>query len=193
MNVLSFPTVLLALVAAGASARVSEARVLFDFDSAAAMRGWRSVNDGVMGGRSDGRVRWNSDGHLNFFGTLSLANNGGFASIRARGDDLALDQDDVIAVRVRGDGREYKFNVYTDANLRSYSYRQSFRTRKDEWIEVELPVKSFVATWRGRVYRNVKLNPGRISGMGILLGDKRPGPFQLDVDWIRVLERGSGD
>ena len=112
---------------------------------------WQTVNDGVMGGRSDGRFKINEDKKMEFFGTLSLENNGGFASVRARGDNLGLKKDDVIVARVRGDGREYNFNLYTQRNLGGYSYRQSFKTKKDEWIEVELPVDKFVATWRGRV------------------------------------------
>ena len=35
----------------------SDARVLFVFDDDDAERSWRAVNDGVMGGRSSGRLR----------------------------------------------------------------------------------------------------------------------------------------
>ena len=45
------------------------------------------------------------------------------------------------------DGREYKFNVYSQRGRGGYSYRQSFKTKKDEWIEVELPVEKFVASF----------------------------------------------
>merc|ERR1712188_131690 len=52
-------------------------RLLFSFGDAANLKQWQTVNDGVMGGRSVGRMRHGSDGTLNFYGTLSLANNGG--------------------------------------------------------------------------------------------------------------------
>lgn len=71
---------------------------------------------------------------MEFFGTLSLENNGGFTSIRARSGNLALKQDDVIVARIKGDGREYTINLYSQKNR--YSYRQSFKTKKDEWIKV---------------------------------------------------------
>ncbi len=83
-----------------------------------------------MGGRSDGRFKINEDKNMEFFGTLSLENNGGFASVRARGGNLALEEDDVIVARVRGDGREYTVNVYTQTNLGGYSYRQSFQDKE---------------------------------------------------------------
>ena len=129
-------------------------RVLFPFDNPKAGQGWRTVNDGVMGGRSDGRYRINAENHLEFFGRLSLENNGGFASVRARADDLNLKPGESIALRVRGDGRKYNLNLYTQSNLGGYSYRQSFMTKKGEWVEVRMPLDKFVATWRGRTFPN---------------------------------------
>ena len=164
-------------------------RVLFQFDEPGVSNSWQTVNDGVMGGRSVGRFRINAEKKLEFFGTLSLANNGGFASVRARGANFGLAKGDVIVARVRGDGRTYSFNLYAGRNLGGYSYRQSFPTKKGKWIEVALPVDKFVATWRGRVYPDEKLDPGSVTGLGFLLGDKKPGPFKLEVDWLKVVDR----
>ena len=161
-------------------------RILFSFDKADADKSWTTVNDGVMGGRSVGRFKLNEDKKLEFFGTLSLENNGGFASVRARGANLGLEKGESIVVRVRGDGRQYNFNLYAQRNLGGYSYRQSFKTKKGEWIEVSLPVDKFVATWRGRVFPNEQLDPSKVAGLGILLGDKKPGPFKLEIDWIKA-------
>ena len=30
------------------------------------------------------------------------------------------------------------------------------------------------------------MDPARVRELGLLLGDKREGPFQLDVDWIAL-------
>ncbi len=163
-----------------------EGRVLFKFDDPNAAKPWQTVNDGVMGGRSVGRFKVNENKKMEFFGTLSLENNGGFASVRARGVDLGLAKDDVIVARVRGDGREYNFNLYSQRTRNSY--RQSFKTKRDEWIEIEMPVDKFVATWRGRVFPNEKLDASEVNGLGILLGDKKAGPFKLEVDWIKVVQ-----
>ena len=179
--------ILLSLVLA-ASPLMAEAedRTLFTFDKPADAKPWQTVNDGVMGGRSVGRFKINQDKKLEFFGTLSLENNGGFASVRARGTKLALKKDDVVVARVRGDGRQYNFNLYSQGNLGGFSYRQSFKTKKNEWIEVRLPIDKAVATWRGRVFPNEKLDPTKVTGLGFLLGDKKAGPFKLEVDWIKV-------
>jgi NADH dehydrogenase [ubiquinone] 1 alpha subcomplex assembly factor 1 len=179
--------VLLAFVLIGSPLMAEdEDRILFKFDNPKAAKPWQTVNDGVMGGRSVGRFKVNDDKKMEFFGTLSLENNGGFASVRARGAKLAIETGDVIVARVRGDGRQYNFNLYAQRNLGGYSYRQSFKTKKGEWIEVEFPLDKSVATWRGRVFPNEKLDPSKVTGLGFLLGDKQAGPFKLEVDWIKV-------
>ena len=161
-------------------------RVLFDFDKPDAVRTWRPVNDGVMGGRSSGKVKINQYKNLEFYGNLSLENNGGFASVRARDEGLAMKPGDTVVLRVRGDGRTYNFNVYTQRNLGGYSYRQSFETSKGKWTDVKLPVDNFVGTWRGRNFRDQRFNPSEVAGLGILLGDKKPGSFKLEVESIRL-------
>ena len=170
------------------SSRTAEVggRILFSFDNSDATAPWQTTNDGVMGGRSDGRFRINEDRNMEFFGTLSLENNGGFASVRARGSNLGLEKGDSIVARVRGDGREYSLNLYTPSRRMAYSYRSNFRTQKDEWIEVRIPLDKFVATSFGRVVRNQPLDPADVNGLGILLGDKKAGPFELEIDWIKV-------
>ena len=52
---------------------------LFDFVEADAPKEWQAVNDGVMGGVSEGKFRITDDKTMEFFGTLSLEKNGGFA------------------------------------------------------------------------------------------------------------------
>lgn len=170
-----------------ATAAADDGRVVVDFGKPGTAALWRTVNDGVMGGRSDGRAKINAEKNLEFYGTLSLENNGGFASVRGRVERAALTQKEIILLRVRGDGREYNFNLYTQSNLSGYSYRQSFKTERDEWIEVRLPMDKFVATWRGRRFPDEELRADKVAGMGILLGDKRPGSFKLEVDWIKAV------
>lgn len=170
---------------------MGQERMLFQFNNPQELQAWRSVNDGVMGGRSTGRVSYDGDGALDFSGYLSLENNGGFASIRAASPRMELKPDDVIFIRVRGDGRKYSFNIYTQSNLRGVSYRQTFKTTKDKWTVVALPVSKFVATFRGRTDASNRLNAASAAGVGFLLGDKKQGPFNLEVDWIKAVNSGA--
>jgi NADH dehydrogenase [ubiquinone] 1 alpha subcomplex assembly factor 1 len=165
-------------------------RVLFLFEKAEAVEQWQCVNDGVMGGRSEGRVKISGSKHLEFFGNLSLANNGRFPSVRSSRIDLGLADGDSIVARVRGDGRKYSFNLYTPNRRTAFSYRADFQTKNDEWIEVRLPLNEFAATSFGRVLRDQKLDPTTVNGVGILLGGKKEGPFQLEIAWIKLSRPG---
>ncbi len=168
------------------SAEDAKDRVLFSFEEKNAAQQWQAVNDGVMGGRSDGRLRITDNKTMEFIGTLSLENNGGFASVRTRASALGLKKNDLLVARVRGDGREYAFNLYTLSRSTAFSYRAPFQTKKDEWIEVELPLDKFIATSFGQVVQNQPLAADSITGLGILLGDKKAGTFKLEIEWIKV-------
>ena len=113
---------------------------MFRFASPDAAGSWQAVNDGVMGGVSDGRFRITERQTLEFYGTLSLENNGGFTSVRSRPADLGLRAGDTLVARVRGDGREYQLNLYTSARGRAFSYRAPVQTRTGEWTEVRIPL-----------------------------------------------------
>jgi monofunctional biosynthetic peptidoglycan transglycosylase len=165
--------------------RFEACRVLFDFGDPDAAQRWQTVNDGVMGGVSDGQFKI-SDEKMKFFGTLSLENNGGFASVRSRPTKLGLKKDDTLVTRVRGDGREYTLNLYVPRPRTAFSYRWTFKTQKNKWIEIRAPWDQFVATSFGRVVPNDPLNPTEVNALGFLLSDKQAGPFQLEVEWIRV-------
>jgi monofunctional biosynthetic peptidoglycan transglycosylase len=163
-------------------------RGLFDFDASDSARQWSTVNDGVMGGMSDGRHRVTEQGCMDFYGNLSLKNNGGFASVRSRPMDFQLGEGDVIVARVRGDGRKYYLNVRVPTYRIAFSYRASFQTKAGEWQEIRFPLRSLRATSFGRQIPNASpVNPSDVNSIGFLLADKIPGSFGLKVDWIKVV------
>ena len=165
-----------------------ETKVLFDFTGADAAKEWQNVNDGVMGGVSEGKFKITDKKMLDFYGTLSLENNGGFASVRSKAKKLGLEKGDALLVRVRGDGREYSMNLHVPRQLAAFSYRATVQTKKDEWIEVKLPLDKFVATSFGRQVKDAgQVDPGEVNGLGFLLGDKKAGPFKMEVEWIKVV------
>ncbi len=61
--------------------------VLVDLSNPGEVATWTTVNDPVMGGRSTSAVTFGNGG-LVFSGTLSLENNGGFASARGPEDPI---------------------------------------------------------------------------------------------------------
>ena len=165
---------------------------LFDFTEADAAKQWQAVNDGVMGGVSEGKFKVTEARTMEFFGTLSLANNGGFASVRSKAKKLDLEKGDTLVVKIRGDGREYTLNLYPNRSRTAFSYRATVPTTKDEWIEVKVRLDEFEATSFGRIVREAgAAKPEEISSVGFLLGDKKAGPFKLEIEWVRVERAGT--
>jgi len=178
-----------AVLAVSASfAEAAGDRVLFDFSVPDAGRGWVSINDDVMGGRSRGGYRVTENGTLMFSGIISLENRGGFASIRSPVVSVNLSRDAAVAVRVRGDGRTYYMNMRTSKRSAAFSYRASFDTRAGAWQEIRLPLENFKPTAFGRELKRVPpLDQGGIQTVGFTLADKRPGPFKLEIAWVKAV------
>lgn len=161
-------------------------RLTLDFRDPAAVGEWTSVDDRVMGGLSASRIVATPEG-LEFSGVVSLAHNGGFASIRARPREYDLAGATALLARVRGDGQTYQLTLRTDETFDGVQYQARFATPAGEWIEVVLPVTDFQPTFRGRPVEAPALDPGRIRGFGWLIADRQAGPFRLVVESIRAL------
>ena len=104
-------------------------KIVFDFQTATNTAAWQVVNDGVMGGVSTGGFRL-ANGVAVFQGEVSLENNGGFASVRSLPARHDLAGYDAFVIRVRGDGRRYKFTARTDRSFDSAIYQAVFTTKK---------------------------------------------------------------
>jgi monofunctional biosynthetic peptidoglycan transglycosylase len=165
-------------------------RTLFDFTAATNVPGWQVVNDGVMGGVSASNFGV-INGAAVFRGEVSLENNGGFASVRSSPAAWNLAGLDAFVVRVRGDGRRYKFTVRTESGFDSPIYQCAFTTRCGEWEEHRLAFKDFVPTFRGRVLAGAPaLDPAKVVSVGFLISDKQAGSFQLEVAGIKATPPG---
>ena len=160
-------------------------RLMLDFRDAAVAREWTSVDDRVMGGVSTSQITATPEG-LEFSGVVSLAHNGGFASIRARPREYDLAGATALLARVRGDGQTYQLALRTDETFDGVQYQARFATPAGEWIEVVLPVTDFQPTFRGRPVEAPALDPARIRGFGFLIADRQAGPFRLVVESIRA-------
>jgi len=78
-------------------------------------------------------------------------------------------------------------NLYVPTIQIAYSYRTVFQTKKDEWIEIKLPLDKFYATSFGRVVKNAgQVNPTSVNEIGFMLGDKKAGPFKMEIEWIKA-------
>ncbi len=168
------------------NADAASEKMIFDFQTATNSTKWQVVNDDVMGGVSTSQFQLLTNGGAIFSGVVSLENNGGFASVRSTPVRENLNGTDALVLRVRGDGRRYKFTVRTEAGFNAPNYQAEFTTKRGEWEEHRLAFKDFMPTFRGRVLTDVPpLIPSKITSVGLLISDKKAGPFRLEMSWIR--------
>lgn len=167
------------------SASSGKPKMLFDFSAGDSIPKWRSNNDGVMGGLSQGSAKMTESG-MEFSGVLSLENNGGFSSVylQVRFD---LSEYDGIRFEVLGDGRRYQLRLQSDALFRPgepVNFAHEFDTVKGEWAEVFVPFTELRQSWRGRKLSGYPLNVGDIRRIAFMLADKQAGEFSLKVRWL---------
>ena len=125
---------------------------------------------------------------MRFSGVLSLENNGGFSSFRSGDIKLDLSGAAGLLLRVRGDGRTYQARLATDARFRGMevSFSAEVGTRKGEWIDVKVPFADFKGSFRGLALPDERLDPSKVRRVSIMLGDKKQGPFEVEIDYIRT-------
>jgi NADH dehydrogenase [ubiquinone] 1 alpha subcomplex assembly factor 1 len=163
------------------------ASTLIDFDDAADVALWRAVDDIVMGGVSRSTFRQAQPGVASFSGNVSLENFGGFASVRTPPRDWDTAGATAFLLRVRGDGHAYKFTIRTGDGFDGIQYQARFTAPAETWTDVRLPVRDFVATFRGRkVPFAPSLDPAKVRALGLMISDKQAGSFELLVDWIAI-------
>ncbi len=159
------------------------------------MFGWRIVNDGVMGGLSKGKMEMTGEGTMKFWGDLSTKNNGGFSMMTSQKVDLNLSNDLGLLVKVRGDGRAYTARLTTDARYRGMevSFSADFKTKAGQWARAKIPFSDFRGSFRGMDLPKMKFDPAMVERVGILIGDKKDAPFNLEVASIETYGKGQGD
>jgi hypothetical protein len=150
---------------------------------------WSAIDDGVMGGLSQSRLRYDPAGYAVFEGHVSLERNGGFASVRcAPQAGLGVAGAVAYVLEARGDGHRYKLNLRTDDNFDGLQYQAAVVVPAEVWTRVRLALDEFRPTFRGRVVPGAPaLDPARVRQLGFMIADRQAGPFALCVRGIEVV------
>ena len=149
---------------------------------------WRSINDGVMGGLSEGEIAW-KDTVMLWSGQTSLENNGGFASIRGPWEHHDLRAMNRAIIRCRGNGGPFKMTLETSQRWwMPYAYT-SFNPN-DNWQDVVIDVEDF--SWSQAQMgdlRNVAPSQelGDVLRIGLMKYDGTAQPFELEVASIHFM------
>lgn len=125
---------------------------------------WYYVQDGVMGGVSQGRAGLD-DGALRMVGTVSTANNGGFIQVRQQISQAWPADAQGLRLVTKGNGERYYIFLRTpELNRYGWSYRAAFVAGAD-WGVVELPFSDFAASSSAMPQ---SFTPDRVVSIGIV-------------------------
>jgi len=152
-----------------------------DFRDLETVRNCWIVNDGVMGGVSQSRLRHEPEGMV-FEGVVSLENNGGFASTRA---SVRFSQGiQNLELSARGDGKRYKVILRTQI-APQVTYEAGFLA-DPTWQSYRFTTDQFKASFRGRSIAAPDLFFADVAEFGILIADKQDGAFRLQLEALKL-------
>jgi hypothetical protein len=157
---------------------------IIQFSDNTNIKEWRIVNDGVMGGVSKSSLAITESGHGKFSGHVSLANNGGFASVQHNVSLSGIKEKSYFILNVKGDGKTYEFRLKSTLK-QSESYVHPFKT-SGEWETIRLKITDFYPQFRGRKLNLPNFNFDHIAQICFLIANKTEEDFELLVDWIGV-------
>ena len=168
---------------------------------------FRALNDVVMGGASDAKATLETNGAMRLAGTTE-DRRGGFASVKSRDFDRALDLRGYEGVKLtcRGDGKRYKMILYDTNDSFNVAFHQEFDCPKDAsgegFTTVVLKFSDFVPVRRGRAVAKddpeYRLTDGRkIVAMQFMLSKfaygmeeknagYEPGPFFIEITRVEA-------
>ena len=146
---------------------------------------WYVLNDGVMGGRSTSQIK-ETEYSILFSGTVSLKNNGGFASVRGDYQKSDLTEFSKVVIRYRATGRQFSFQLETNPFWYQPNYKLLLEPTGEDWETVESDLLDLQEFRVGRKTGN-KLSESELQEvirLGFITEEKREGDFILEVDYI---------
>lgn len=156
---------------------------IVDFKQPNELTHWRIVNDGVMGGKSQGTIT-SLNNHGIFSGDISLENNGGFSSTLRSIEPIERGFE-YLLIDIEGDGLTYQLRAVVNINGYRLAYKHDFTTTKQKREQFRIPLANFNASFRGRIIGDAPpLASENIAEIGVLITNKNAGQFILNIHSI---------
>ncbi len=157
-----------------------ESSIMINLTEQHSVNNWRITNDGVMGGKSEGRFVF-KQGKGIFFGDISLDNNGGFSSVFKEIEPLVEDLK-TVTIDIEGDGLTYQLRMVVNLNGYRLAYKHKVKTVAGQRDKFTFTLADFQASFRGRSIDNAPiLKSEDIREVGFLVTRKTAGAFSLSV------------
>lgn len=160
--------------------------VLIDFGTKGNNQEWFALNDGVMGGRSNGMLNYTANSFV-FEGQVSLENNGGFASARSPFEAMDLSSCSTAIIKYRSSGMDFALSLNTSRLWYRPNYKAALPNTEGQWKTITLDLEAFkeyrVGSPTGNTISRQLLE--QVIRLGLISDEKRAGSFQIEVDFIK--------
>jgi hypothetical protein len=178
----------------------SPEKILFDFTnpSLEIKETWGALDDVVMGGVSNSNITLSNNVAV-FSGNVSTQNNGGFASVRTRNFNPTLDLSAYsgIEIKLKGDGKRYKFIVRCEGKWDGLAYCYSFDTIYNLSQTIQIFFQDLIPTFRAKtVDKADKFDSSKLYSLQLMLSKFEydgqlnpkfePGFFTLEIEYIKA-------
>lgn len=158
----------------------------FDFGfSCDSCNDWFVVLDGVMGGRSEGNIE-RFDQSIVFRGSISLENNGGFASLRTPYQEFDLSNYKTVTIRYRSTGQDFALSMNKYKRFWRPNYKTNLPVTNGDWVTLTCNLVDFETY---RLGDKLAGHPDQddlasIIRLGLISNTKAATNFELEVDKI---------
>ena len=151
---------------------------------------WILLSDNIMGGITKSKVEYTNNSVL-LSGNISLANYGGFSSIKTKYKSVDLSEYKGFKIKFKSTNQKFAFTLEDNQNWTQPNYKCEFSPKKDNtWEEVVIYFKDFQEIVIGEPTGNMMKSKSlkNIVRMGIMTYEKKEGPFTLEVDFIEFIK-----
>ena len=159
--------------------------------------GWGPLDDVVMGGASKSDLSPGATFDGNWTGSITTANNGGFAGIRTKRFQPTFDASKCrgFVIKLKGDGQRYKFIARDDDEWNGIAWSYSFDTTPGKTVDVKIPFSKLVPTkfaktlpgyaaFNSKHLTGIQLSLSKFEYDGGLNKSFREGAFKLNLQQV---------
>lgn len=165
---------------------LSSSLLIFDFEADVNTKGWKIINDNVMGGSSKGTFNVNEDGYGVFEGEIIIKRHNGFSSLVYDFDEINLNDYTKLKLRVKGDSKTYQLRIKADFREK-FAYVKSFDT-SGEWEEIEIPLNDMYPSFRGQKLDRPNFSESVLEQITFMVANGKNEKFKLLIDKIELSE-----
>lgn len=146
---------------------------------------WFVVVDGVMGGLSQGSAVQTAQSII-FTGSISLKNNGGFASLRTPYQNYDLSEFTTVTIRYRSTGQDFALSLNKYKRFWQPNYKTNLPMTDGEWQTLTCNLVDFNMYRLGDILEShpSKEDLSNIIRLGVISNTKAATDFEIEIDKI---------